>query len=259
MRAIRCSGLSAGNYGIKNDIHIWIVLSGFFFCEIKSKWPKIAKKSVCVLVSFYYHSTSGIRGRYLLTIVFDVTTQNLDLTKEMISRLLEYIELGNPSVNLILATLADGPNSIGRFDESASMLKVRNFLERMPNRDYPYFDAVLAYKKVESDFLFTPSESSDIAMFITDKPLLLRNFALTKTFFSTKAQTSNVQMMYVGLGSSVNPDMTLMLSNFKVAHRIIVSKEALVTSGLNNIVRAVGTGKYWKLKKTQFLEIFFFS
>lgn len=163
----------------------------------------------------------------------------------MISRLLEYIEFGDPSVNLILATLADGPTSIGRFDETASMIKVKDFLEHMPSRDYRYFDPVLAYKKVSSDFLFAPSESSNIALFITDKPLNLRTFASTKSFFSSKSKSSNVQMMYVGIGSSVNPDMTLTLTDFRVAHRIIVSKESLLTSGLNNIVRAVGTGKYW--------------
>ena len=186
---------------------------------------------------------TAIRGRYLLTIIFDVTMQNLDVTKELISRLLKYIQFGSPAVNLIIGGL--GPDSIGRFDETSSLLEVREFLEHMTTTSSPYFDAVSAYDKVESDFLYAPRDSSKIALFITDKPLQANVFNRTRNYFQTKSESNNVQVQFVGIGSEVNPDFSLALSNNRVPNRIIVSNASLLTSGLNNIVRAIGTGKYF--------------
>ncbi|XP_062581991.1 uncharacterized protein LOC134243763, partial [Saccostrea cucullata] len=208
--------------------------------ELASSLDKVVEQ-ICYLSQNGAMRTGEIRGRYLLTIVFDVTIQSLDLTKEFISRLLEYIEFGNPSMNLIIATLADGAASIGRFDETASLIEVRKFLDHMTTRDHEYFDAVLAYKKVESDFLYAPGDSSKMALFITDKPLHKSGFAYTRVFLNSKSKSSNVQIMYLGIGSAVNPDFSLALASSKVANRIIVSNQSLLSSGLNNIVRAIGT------------------
>lgn len=165
------------------------------------------------------------------------------MTKQLIANIVEYIQYGNPSVNLIIASVTDGPNSIGRFDEASSKLEVLKFIEHMTTASHQYFDALAAYDKVESDFLYAPSDSSNIALFITDKPIQTDDFTYTQNYFKTKSESNNVDVLFVGLGSAVSPDLSLALSGFRVANRIIASTTSVLTSGLNNIIRAIGTGE----------------